>query len=154
MNRARSFFSELQRRHVYKVGAMYAVAGWLLVQVVTQVFPIYDISTQVQRLFVGLVIAAFPVVLVLARIFDLTPAGLVRTEDLPPGGETASAVTQRCSADGRLNSLFGGWLVVPLGHVAAERAGTFGIQAAAVPGAAASGRLSRFRGDATVPGPI
>ena len=45
-----SFFAELQRRHVYKVGAAYAVAGWLLVQVVTQVFPIFEVSVLAQRI--------------------------------------------------------------------------------------------------------
>lgn len=48
----RNFFTELQRRHVYKVGAAYAVAGWLLVQVVTQVFPIFEVSALAQRIIV------------------------------------------------------------------------------------------------------
>ena len=53
----RSFFAELQRRHVYKVGAMYAVAGWLLVQVATQVFPFFDISNAAVRWVVIAVVA-------------------------------------------------------------------------------------------------
>lgn len=53
-----SFFAELQRRNVYKVGAMYAVAGWLLVQVVTQVFPIFEVSALVQRIIVLAIVAA------------------------------------------------------------------------------------------------
>ena len=40
----KNFFGELQRRHVYKVGAAYVVAGWLVVQIVTQVFPIFEVS--------------------------------------------------------------------------------------------------------------
>jgi len=63
----RNFFAELQRRHVYKMGAAYAVAGWLLVQVVTQVFPIFEVSVLVQRIIV-LVIVAGLCWLIVARL--------------------------------------------------------------------------------------
>jgi TolB-like protein/Tfp pilus assembly protein PilF len=112
-----SFFAELQRRNVYKVGAMYAVAGWLLVQVITQVFPIYDISTHVQRIFVGLIVAGFPIALVLAWLFDITPAGIVRTESLPASGESPAAVRERRSADRKLNYVLGALLVIGIGYV-------------------------------------
>src|ERR1700757_4457959 len=75
-----SFFSELKRRNVYKVGAMYGVAGWLLVQVATQVFPFFDIPNWVVRVVVLLVILGFPVAAVIAWAFELTPHGLQRTE--------------------------------------------------------------------------
>jgi TolB-like protein len=80
--RSRSFFAELQRRNVYKVGAMYAVAGWLLVQIVTQVFPIFEVSALVQRIIVLAIVAGFPLVLVLSWIYELTPQGIVKTEDV------------------------------------------------------------------------
>ena len=73
-----SFFAELQRRHVYKVGAMYCVAGWLLVQIVTQVFPIFHVSELVQRIIVLVVVAGFPVALVLSWIYELTPQEIGR----------------------------------------------------------------------------
>ncbi len=79
---APSFFAELKRRNVYKVGAMYAVAGWLLVQVVTQVFPIFDISALVQRIIVLAIVAGFPIALVLSWIYELTPQGIVRTDEV------------------------------------------------------------------------
>ena len=84
MNAKPSFFSELQRRNVYKVGAMYAVAGWLLVQVVTQVFPIFEVSALVQRIIVLAIIAGFPLALVLSWIYELTPQGIVKTDDVAP----------------------------------------------------------------------
>jgi hypothetical protein len=62
----RSFFKELQRRNVYKVGAMYAVSGWLVVQIATQVLPIFDVSPLAQRLIVLVIVAGFPVALVLS----------------------------------------------------------------------------------------
>ena len=79
-----SFFAELQRRNVYKVGAMYAVAGWLLVQVVTQVFPIFDVSALVQRIIVLAIVAGFPLALVLSWVYELTPQGIVKTDEVAP----------------------------------------------------------------------
>jgi hypothetical protein len=79
-----SFFAELQRRNVYKVGAMYAVAGWLLVQVVTQVFPVFHVSERIQQLIVLAIVAGFPLALVLSWIYELTPQGIVRTDEVAP----------------------------------------------------------------------
>ncbi len=56
MNRS-NFFAELKRRNVYKVTVAYAVIGWLLVQVATQVFPFFEIPNWAVRLVVlGIVI--------------------------------------------------------------------------------------------------
>jgi len=119
-----SFFGELQRRHVYKVGAMYAVAGWLLVQVVTQVLPIFHIGDGVQQVLVLAVIAGFPLALVLAWIFDVTPQGIVRTAAHPPAvGEPAADVLARRHVDRRLNFTLGALLLIALGYLAAERTG-------------------------------
>ncbi|MDB6035883.1 MAG: stkP 2 [Verrucomicrobiales bacterium] len=77
-----SFFGELKRRNVYKVAVAYAVVGWLLVQVTTQVFPIFEIPNWALRLIVLAIIIGFPVSLVIAWAFELTPQGLKRTEDV------------------------------------------------------------------------
>src|SRR5438105_15448107 len=45
-----NFFSELKRRNVYKVAVAYAIVGWLLVQVATQVFPFFEIPNWAVRL--------------------------------------------------------------------------------------------------------
>ena len=121
-----SFFAELQRRSVYKVGAMYAVAGWLLVQVVTQVFPIFDISALVQRIIVLVIVAGFPVALVLAWVFDLTPDGIVRTDDGVPQPATPAAARAQASLDRRLNIVLALLLAIALSYLAADRLGAFG----------------------------
>ena len=90
-----SFFAELKRRNVYKVGAMYAVAGWLLVQVVTQVFPIFDVSALVQRIIVLAIVAGFPVALVLSWIYELTPQGIVKTDDVAPDASVTKQTGQK-----------------------------------------------------------
>jgi TolB-like protein/Flp pilus assembly protein TadD len=79
-----NFFAELKRRNVYKVAVAYAVVGWLLVQVTTQVFPIFEIPNWTLRLIVLAIVIGFPIALVLAWAFELTPEGIKRTEDVDP----------------------------------------------------------------------
>jgi len=83
-----NFFAELKRRNVYKVAVAYAVVGWLLVQVATQVFPFFEIPNWAVRLIVLLIIIGFPIALGIAWAFELTPQGLKRTEDADLATET------------------------------------------------------------------
>src|SRR6266404_7931716 len=83
-----NFFAELKRRHVYKVAVAYAVVGWLLVQVATQVFPFFEIPSWGVRLIVLAIVIGFPIALVIAWAFELTPEGLKRTEDVPLAAQT------------------------------------------------------------------
>jgi TolB-like protein len=76
----KSFFSELKRRNVYKVAIAYAVVAWLLMQVASQIFPFFEIPNWSVRLVVLLLIIGFPIALILAWAFELTPEGLKRTE--------------------------------------------------------------------------
>ena len=119
----RNFFAELQRRHVYKVGAAYAVAGWLLVQVVTQVFPIFEVSVLAQRIIVLVIAAGFPVTLILAWLFDITSEGIVRTGALPASGEAPAVRRERRGIDRKLNYVLGALLLVAVAYLAAERVG-------------------------------
>jgi TolB-like protein/Flp pilus assembly protein TadD len=77
-----NFFSELKRRNVYKVAVAYIFAGWALSQGIAQVFPVFDIPNWVIRLIVLLIIIGLPIALVLAWMFELTPQGIKRTEDV------------------------------------------------------------------------
>ena len=85
-----NFFAELKRRNVYKVAVAYAVVGWLLVQVTTQVFPIFEIPNWALRLIVLGIIIGFPIALVLAWAFELTPEGIKHTEDVDLSDKRAS----------------------------------------------------------------
>src|SRR5438874_7805741 len=80
MSEKPSFFSELKRRNVYKVAVAYAIVGWLLVQVATQVFPFLEIPNWVVRLVIALVMIGFPIALVIAWAFEATSQGIQRTE--------------------------------------------------------------------------
>ncbi|PYJ32915.1 MAG: hypothetical protein DME88_09370 [Verrucomicrobia bacterium] len=80
----KKFFAELKRRKVYTVAVTYAVVGWLLIQVVTQVFPPFEIPNWAERLVILAIIIGFPIALVFAWIYDFTRHGIVRTEDAQP----------------------------------------------------------------------
>jgi len=94
MSEKPSFFSELKRRNVYKVAVAYAIVGWLLVQIATQVFPFLEIPNWIVRLVIALVAIGFPVALIIAWAFELTPGGIKRTEDVGPTvGDTSKGRT-------------------------------------------------------------
>ena len=80
----KKFFAELKRRKVYTVAVTYAVVGWLLIQVVTQVFPPFEIPNWAERLVIVAIVLGFPVALVFAWIYDFTRYGIVRTEHAQP----------------------------------------------------------------------
>src|SRR5919197_4343985 len=77
-----NFFAELKRRNVYKVAVAYAIVGWLLVQIATQVFPFLEIPNWAVRLVIALVAIGFPIALLIAWAFEATPEGIKRTEDV------------------------------------------------------------------------
>jgi TolB-like protein/Tfp pilus assembly protein PilF len=77
------FLGELKRRNVYRVAVTYAVVGWVLIQIATQVFPFFEIPKWWVRGVVLLLALGFPVALILAWAFELTPEGIKRTEDVP-----------------------------------------------------------------------
>jgi TolB-like protein/Flp pilus assembly protein TadD len=81
MNR---FFAELKRRHVYRVAIAYGVVAWLLIQVATQVFPFFEVSNFVVRVVVAASVLGFPVALIIAWAFEMTPEGLKRADDVAP----------------------------------------------------------------------
>jgi TolB-like protein len=91
MTERRSFFAELKRRNVYKVAVAYAIVGWLIVQIATQVFPFLEIPNWVVRLVIILVAIGFPMALIIAWAFELTPEGIKRTEDVEGSARDASA---------------------------------------------------------------
>ena len=79
-----NFFAELKRRNVYKIAVAYAIVGWLLIQIATQVFPFLEIPNWVVRLVIALVAIGFPIALIIAWAFELTPQGIKRAEDIEP----------------------------------------------------------------------
>ena len=77
------FFRELKRRNVYKVAVAYAVVAWLLIQIATQTFPFFEVPNWAIRFVILLLVLGFPVALIMAWGFELTPEGLKRTDEVP-----------------------------------------------------------------------
>src|SRR6476659_7871135 len=74
------FFAELKRRNVYKVAVAYAVVAWLLIQAASILFPTFEAPGWVMKIFVAVVVAGFPIELILAWACELTPEVLKLTE--------------------------------------------------------------------------
>src|SRR6266404_701819 len=92
-----NFFAELKRRNVYKVAVAYAVVAWLLIQAASILFPTLEAPAWMMKILVAFVILGFPVALVSAWAFELTPQGIKRTEDVdlskPIGRKTGRKIT-------------------------------------------------------------
>jgi len=99
--KTKNFLAELKRRKVYRVAVAYSIVGWLLIQIATQVFPFFEIPMWVVRLVIVLLVLGFPVALLLAWAFDLTPEGIKRTEDLDESSrqEVAARILQGSRAE-------------------------------------------------------
>ena len=76
-------FSELKRRNVFRVAAMYAVAAWLVIQIADATFEPLGVPDSAHRILILVTALGFPVALVLGWLFDWTAEGLVRTPDDP-----------------------------------------------------------------------
>ena len=111
----RSFLRELRRRNVYRAAAAYAVVGWLVVQIATQVLPIFEVSALALRIIVLVIVAGFPLVLILSWVYEVTPQGIVRTDEVPP----ATSITR--STGQRLNTVIIGTLVLAVLFLVAQR---------------------------------
>ncbi len=79
-----TFLTELKRRKVYRVAVAYAIVAWLLIQAASILFPTFEAPPWVMKVFVTAVILGFPVALILAWAFELTPEGLRRSEEVAP----------------------------------------------------------------------
>ena len=79
-----SLLAELKRRNVYRVAVGYAVVAWLLTQLATQVFPFFDVPNWAVRLSVFVLALGFPIAVILAWAFELTPEGIKRANDVAP----------------------------------------------------------------------
>lgn len=90
----RNFFAELKRRNVYRAAVAYTVVSWLIIQIATQIFPVFSIPAWAVRLVILCLVLGLPIALVMAWIFELTPEGLKRTDEVAPH-ESAARSTGR-----------------------------------------------------------
>ena len=78
----KKFFGELKRRNVYRAAVSYGVVAWFFTQLTTQVFPFFEIPNSAIRFVVIALAVGFPIAMCLSWLYELTPQGIVRSEDL------------------------------------------------------------------------
>jgi TolB-like protein len=85
-----NFLTELKRRNVYRAAVAYGVVAWFLTQLTTQVLPLFEIPNSAMRFVVIALAVGFPIAMLLAWVYEFTPEGIVRTEDLDPAQARSS----------------------------------------------------------------
>src|SRR3954453_3329607 len=111
----RNFFAELKRRNVIRFAGLYLVGAWLLVQVASTVLPMFGAPDWLPRSVVILLAIGFVPALIFSWIFELTPQGLKRDEDVPPE-QSIGPQTGR-----RMDRVIIAVLVVALGYFAFDK---------------------------------
>ncbi|MBO3116159.1 tetratricopeptide repeat protein [Winogradskyella sp. DF17] len=84
------YWRELKRRNVIKAGIAYLVVAWLITQVLSIVFPAFDVPPYFLKAALILLLIGFPIWLVFSWIYELTPDGIKKTEDIPPSSSLTS----------------------------------------------------------------
>ena len=106
-----NFFSELKRRNIFRVIGVYAVVGWLLIQMGIALETSLDMPSWFDKLVTTLVFIGFPVAMILAWAFEMTPEGVKPTLKVAEG-ESVSDKTGK-----KLNGILVGLLAVALGVI-------------------------------------
>src|SRR5213075_3179342 len=90
-----NFFAELKRRNVVRMAGLYLVGAWLLTQVASTFLPMFGAPDWLPRSIVILLAIGFIPALIFSWVFELTPQGLKRDEDVPPGQSIAPQTARR-----------------------------------------------------------
>jgi TolB-like protein/Flp pilus assembly protein TadD len=105
------FFEELQRRKVYRVAAAYIVAAGFLIQIASAAFPAWELPNWSLRLVIALLLIGFPIALILAWAFDVTPQGIQVTPKTPGAYRRRNIIA--LVAAGVAVSLMAGFFLLP-----------------------------------------
>jgi TolB-like protein len=110
-----SFWGELKRRNIFKVGAAYAIVAWLLAQIASLAFPAFHMPQWTVTFVMSLLVIGFPLILLFAWAFEITPDGIKRTRQVPLE-ESITHVTGR-----KLNYMLAGLLIVAVGYIVIDK---------------------------------
>ena len=124
-----NFLAELKRRNVYRAAVAYGVVAWFLTQLTTQVFPFFEVPNNAIRFVVLALALGFPIAMLLAWIYELTPEGVVRTDEIDP---TEARSIQR-SAGRLLDFVIIGVLLLAVALLIYERRAPRNLAGASIP---------------------
>ncbi len=93
-----SIVRELKRRNVFRVAAVYVIASWLLIQIGDVMFPALRLPEWTTSMLVAFLLLGFPISIILAWAYEVTPDGIKRTEDVGPGESITHATGQKINA--------------------------------------------------------
>ncbi len=110
-----SFIKELKRRNVFRVGVAYAIAAWLLIEITATTFPILKLPDWSVTLVTVFVLIGFPLALIFAWAFELTPEGLKREHEV----DRSQSITTQTGR--KLDFLIIGVMVVALAYLAYDK---------------------------------
>jgi len=110
-----TFYEELKRRNVFRVGAAYIVAAWLLIQVAETLFPLFGYDDTPARIVVIVLAIGFPIFLVFSWVFEITPEGLKKETDV----DRAASVTHKTG--NQLDRIIMVMLALALGYFAFDK---------------------------------
>jgi TolB-like protein/Tfp pilus assembly protein PilF len=110
-----SFFAELKRRNVLRVGVAYVTASWLLLQVADTVFPVYGLGMDAMNALITMLAIGLPLFLLFSWVFEITPEGLKWEKDV----DRARSLTARTGK--RLDRMIIGLLILALGYFAVDK---------------------------------
>jgi TolB-like protein len=110
-----SLIAELKRRNVFRVGAAYGIVAWVLIEVAHTAFPTLQLPDWTTTLVTVLLIMGFPVALVIAWAFELTPEGIKRETAVDPADSVRHATGRR------LDFIIIGFLVLAVAYFAVDK---------------------------------
>ncbi|MEO8159839.1 MAG: tetratricopeptide repeat protein [Arenimonas sp.] len=112
---SQSFLTELRRRNVIRMAGLYLLGAWLLVQVASTLFPAFAVPDWALRAVVIVLVLGFVPALVFSWVFELTPEGLKRDAEVPPGQSIAPQTARR------MERIIVALLVLALGYFALDK---------------------------------
>src|ERR1700736_605093 len=107
------FFEEVQRRKVYRVAAAYIIAAGGMIQLASAAFPAWELPNWALRLVIVLLLIGFPIALILAWAFDVTPEGIKTTPTLAAPGSHLRRNVVMLVATGVIISIAAGFFLLP-----------------------------------------
>ncbi len=107
------FFEEVQRRKVYRVAAAYIIAAGFIIQIGSAVFPAWELPNWTFRLVVVLLLIGFPIALILAWAYDVTPQGIRATPTISAPGAHRRRNLIMLIATGVVVSAAAGFFLLP-----------------------------------------